>query len=149
MTVISKWVSSCYCKKKIIVIINRHAYKNYSHKTTTCPQSRQAVNDLVQHKWVQKSNRVSEKKNFSDLGNEKSRLIEKEWLNAFYAMQNTVIEERNKNNEWKNFIYKTWPWNRWRYYPLDEIITASHRKQNCERYFCCRVVMLRLKQLHI
>ena len=56
-------------------------------------------NDLVQHKWVQKSNRVSEKKNFSDLGNEKSRLIEKEWLNAFYAMQNTVIEERNKNNE--------------------------------------------------
>ncbi len=43
-------------------------------------------------------NRVSEKKNSSDSGSEKSRLIEKEWLNAFYEMKNTTSEERNKNN---------------------------------------------------
>ena len=47
----------------------------------------------------QVTNRVAEKKNSLDAGNERSRLIEKEWLNAFYAMQKTVNEERNENNE--------------------------------------------------
>ena len=46
----------------------------------------------------QVANRVTEKKNTLDAGSEKSRLIEKEWLNAFYQMQKTVNEERNKNN---------------------------------------------------
>ena len=45
------------------------------------------------------TNRVAEKKNSLDSGSERSRSIEKEWLNAFYAMQKTVNEERNKNNE--------------------------------------------------
>ena len=49
--------------------------------------------------FSQLTNRVAEKKKSSDSGSEKSRLIEKEWLNAFYEMQNTVSEERNKNNE--------------------------------------------------
>ena len=44
-------------------------------------------------------NRVAEKKKSSDSGSERSRSIEKEWLNAFYAMQKTVNEERNENNE--------------------------------------------------
>ena len=47
----------------------------------------------------QVTNRVTEKKNSLDSGSEKSRLIEKEWLNAFYEMKNTVGKERNKNNE--------------------------------------------------
>ena len=47
----------------------------------------------------QVTNRVAEKKNSSDSGSEKSRLIEKEWLNAFYEIQKRVNEERNKNNE--------------------------------------------------
>lgn len=44
-------------------------------------------------------NRVTKKKNSLDTGSERSRSIEKEWLNAFYAMQKTVNEERNENNE--------------------------------------------------
>lgn len=44
-------------------------------------------------------NRVAEKKNSLDTGSERSRLIEKEWLNAFYEMQKRVNEERNENNE--------------------------------------------------
>ena len=44
-------------------------------------------------------NRVTEKKNSLDTCGEKSRLIEKEWMNAFYEMKNTVNQERNKNNE--------------------------------------------------
>ena len=47
----------------------------------------------------QVTNRVAEKKNSLDTGSERSRLIEKEWLNAFYEMKNTVGKERNKNNE--------------------------------------------------
>ena len=46
----------------------------------------------------QVTNRVAAKKNSLDTGNERSRLIEKEWINAFYQMQNTVNKERNKNN---------------------------------------------------
>ena len=41
-------------------------------------------------------NRVNEKKNSLCVDSEKSRLIEKEWRNAFYEMQNTVNRERNK-----------------------------------------------------
>lgn len=47
----------------------------------------------------QVTNRVAEKKNSLDTGSERSRLIEKEWMNAFYAMKNITSEERNKNNE--------------------------------------------------
>ena len=43
-------------------------------------------------------NRVTEKKNSLDTGSERSRLIEKEWMNAFYEMKTTTSEERNKNN---------------------------------------------------
>lgn len=43
--------------------------------------------------------RVSQKKNSLDAGSEKSRFIEKEWMNAFYELQKTVKKERNKNNE--------------------------------------------------
>ena len=46
----------------------------------------------------QVTNRVTEKKNTLDSGSEKNRLIEKEWMNAFYEMQKTVNEERNENN---------------------------------------------------
>lgn len=47
----------------------------------------------------QVANRVTEKKNSLDTCGERSRLIEKEWMNAFYEMKNTTSEERNKNNE--------------------------------------------------
>ena len=49
--------------------------------------------------FSQVTNRVAEKKNSLDSGSEKSRLIEKEWLNAFYEMQKRANEERNENNE--------------------------------------------------
>ena len=41
-------------------------------------------------------NRVTEKKKSPDIGSEKSRLIEKEWMSAFYEMQKTVNQDRNK-----------------------------------------------------
>lgn len=40
-------------------------------------------------------NRVTKKKNSLDAGSEKSRLIEKDWLNAFDVMRNTVNQERS------------------------------------------------------
>ena len=41
-------------------------------------------------------NRVNEKQNHMDAGSEKIKLIEKEWLNTFYKMQDTLKQERNK-----------------------------------------------------
>ena len=41
-------------------------------------------------------NRVNEKRDSLDTSSEKSRLVEKEWLNAFFEMQNTIKQERNK-----------------------------------------------------
>ena len=40
-------------------------------------------------------NRVNEKGDSLDAGSEKSRLVEKEGLNAFFEMQNTIKQERN------------------------------------------------------
>ena len=41
-------------------------------------------------------NRVNEKQNHLDGGSEKIKLIEKEWLNTFSKMQDTLKQERNK-----------------------------------------------------
>ena len=41
-------------------------------------------------------NRVNEKQNHLDAGSEKIKLIEKEWLNTFSKMQDTLKQERNK-----------------------------------------------------
>lgn len=41
-------------------------------------------------------NRVNEKRDSLDASSEKSRLVEKEGLNAFFEMQNTLKQERNK-----------------------------------------------------
>ena len=41
-------------------------------------------------------NRVNEKQNHLDAGSEKIKLIEKEWLNTFSKMQDTIKQERNK-----------------------------------------------------
>lgn len=44
----------------------------------------------------QVKNRVNEKVRSLDTGSKKSKLIEKEWINAFYEMQNALNQERNK-----------------------------------------------------
>ena len=41
-------------------------------------------------------NHVNEKQNHLDAGSEKIKLIEKEWLNTFSKMQDTLKQERNK-----------------------------------------------------
>ena len=44
----------------------------------------------------QVKNHVNEKVKFLDTCSEKSKLIEKEWIKAFYEMQNALNQERNK-----------------------------------------------------
>ena len=44
----------------------------------------------------QVKNRVNEKVKLLDTCSEKSKLIEKEWIKAFYEMQNALKQERNK-----------------------------------------------------
>lgn len=53
----------------------------------------------------QVKNRVNEKVKLLDTCSEKSKIVEKEWMHAFYEMQNNLNQERNKNDGRKNFIY--------------------------------------------
>ena len=87
------------CKKGNLTTAIKSEIKKCIRKNLSLEPVRYFSSTKVKAIFSQVTNRVAEKKNSLDSGNEKSRLIEKEWLNAFYEMQNTAGKERNKNNE--------------------------------------------------
>lgn len=87
------------CKKGNLTTAIKSEIKKCIRKNLSLEPDRYFSSARVKAIFVQVTNRVAEKKNSSDSGSEKSRLIEKEWLNAFYEIQKRVNEERNKNNE--------------------------------------------------
>ena len=87
------------CKKGNLTTAIKSEIKKCILKNLSLEPDKYFSSAKVKAIFGQVTNRVAEKKNSLDTGSEKSRLIEKEWLNAFYAMQNTVGKERNKNNE--------------------------------------------------
>lgn len=87
------------CKKGNLTTAIKSEIKKCIQKNLSLEPDRYFSSTKVKAIFGQVTNRVAEKKNSLDSGSEKSRLIEKEWMNAFYKMQNTVNEERNKNNE--------------------------------------------------
>ena len=87
------------CKKGNLTTAIKSEIKKCIRKNLSLEPDRYFSSAKVKAIFSQVTNRVAEKKNSLDSGNEKSRLIEKEWLNSFYEMQKTVNEERNKNNE--------------------------------------------------
>lgn len=87
------------CKKGNLTTAIKSEIKKCILKNLSLEPDRYFSSIKVKSIFGQVTNRVAEKKNSLDSGSEKSRLIEKEWLNAFYEMQNTVNQERNKNNE--------------------------------------------------
>ena len=87
------------CKKGNLTTAIKSEIKKCIRKNLSLKPDRYFSSAKVKDIFGQVINRVAEKKNSLDSGSERSRLIEKEWMNAFYAMQNTVSEERNKNNE--------------------------------------------------
>lgn len=87
------------CKKGNLTTAIKSEIKKCIKKNLNPQPDKYFSSAKVSSIFGQVTNRVAEKKNSSDSGSEKSRLVEKEWLNAFYEMQNTVNQERNKNNE--------------------------------------------------
>lgn len=87
------------CKKGNLTTAIKSEIKKCILKNLSLEPDRYFSSAKVKAIFSQVTNRVTEKKNSLDTGSEKIRLIEKEWLNAFYEMQNTAGKERNKNNE--------------------------------------------------
>ena len=87
------------CKKGNLTTAIKSEIKKCIRKNLSFEPDRYFSSAKVNSIFGQVINRVSQKKNSLDAGGERSRSIEKEWLNAFYAMQKTVNEKRNENNE--------------------------------------------------
>ena len=87
------------CKKGNLTTAIKLEIKKCIRKNLLFEPDRYFSSIKVKSIFGQVTNRVAEKKNSLDAGNERSRLIEKEWMNAFYEIKNTVNKERNKNNE--------------------------------------------------
>ena len=87
------------CKKGNLTTAIKSEIKKCIRKNLSLEPDRYFSSAKVKAIFDQVINRVTEKKISLDTGGEGNRLIEKEWMNAFYEMQNTVNEERNKNNE--------------------------------------------------
>lgn len=104
---VQKFCKKFGCKKGSLTTAIKSEIKKCIRKNLSLEPDRYFSSASAKYIFGQVTNRVSQKKNSLDTGRERSRLIEKEWLNAFYEMKNTTNEERNKNNEWKSIIYKT------------------------------------------
>lgn len=87
------------CKKGNLTTAIKSEIKKCIRKNLSFEPDRYFSSANIKVIFGQVTNRVTEKENSLDTGGERSRLIEKEWMNAFYEMQNTVNQERNKNNE--------------------------------------------------
>ena len=96
---VQKFCKKLGCKKGNLTTAIKFEIKKCILKNLSLEPDKYFSSARVKAIFGQVTNRVAEKKNSLDTGSEKSRLIEKEWLNAFYEVQKTVNEERNKNNE--------------------------------------------------
>ena len=96
---VQKFCKRFGCKKGNLTTAIKSEIKKCILKNLSLEPDKYFSSAKVKAIFSQVTNRVAEKKNSLDSGSERSRFIEKEWMNAFYAMQNTVSEERNKNNE--------------------------------------------------
>ena len=87
------------CKKGNLTTAIKSEIKKCIQKNLSLEPDRYFSSAKVKVIFSKVINHVTEKKNSLDTVSERSRSIEKEWLNAFYEMQKTVNEERNENNE--------------------------------------------------
>ena len=96
---VQKFCKQFGCKKGNLTTAIKSEIKKCILKNLSLEPDKYFSSAKVNSIFGQVTNRVTEKKNSLDTVSERSRSIEKEWLNAFYEMQKTVNEERNKNNE--------------------------------------------------
>lgn len=86
------------CKKGNLITAIKSEIKKCIRKNLSFEPDKYFSSAKVKAIFDQVTNRVTEKKNSLDTASERSRLIEKEWMNAFYEMKTTTSEGRNKYN---------------------------------------------------
>ena len=93
---IQKFCKKFGCQKGNLTTAIKKEIKKCIQKNMNPKPDEYILSTKVEAIFNQVKNRVNEKVRSLDTGSEKSKLIEKEWINAFYEMQNALNQERNK-----------------------------------------------------
>ena len=93
---VQKFCKKFGCKKGNLTSFIKREVKKCIRKNLEIEPDKYFSSTDVKAVFDQVINRVNEKHNHMDAGSEKIKLIEKEWLNTFSKMQDTLKQERNK-----------------------------------------------------
>lgn len=93
---VQKFCKKFGCQKGNLTSFIKREVKKCIRKNLEIEPDKYFSSTDVKAVFDQVINRVNEKRDSLDAGSEKSRLVEKEGLNAFFEMQNTLKQERNK-----------------------------------------------------
>ena len=93
---VQKFCKKLGCQKGNLTSFIKREVKKCIRKNLEIEPDKYFSSTDVKAIFDQVINRVNEKRDSLDAGSEKSRLVEKEGLNAFFEMQNTIKQERNK-----------------------------------------------------
>ena len=93
---VQKFCEKFGCQKGNLTSFIKREVKKCIRKNLEIEPDKYFSSTDVKAVFDQVINRVNEKQNHLDAGSEKIKLIEKEWLNTFSKMQDTLKQERNK-----------------------------------------------------
>ena len=93
---IQKFCKKFGCQKGNLTTTIKKEIKKSIQKNMNPKPDEYISSTKVEAIFNQVKNRVNEKVKLLDTCSEKSKLIEKEWIKAFYEMQNALKQERNK-----------------------------------------------------
>ena len=93
---VQKFCKKFGCQKGNLTSFIKREVKKCIRKNLEIEPDKYFSSTDVKSVFDQVINRVNEKRDSLDAGSEKIKLIEKEWLNTFSKMQDTVKQERNK-----------------------------------------------------
>ncbi|MBP3627491.1 MAG: hypothetical protein J6J39_05575 [Clostridia bacterium] len=102
---VQKFCKKFGCQKGNLTSFIKREIKKCIQKNLNPEPEEYFSSTKVEAIFNQVKNRVNEKVKLLDTYSEKNKLVEKEWMHAFCEMQNNLNQERNKNDERKNFIY--------------------------------------------
>lgn len=92
---VQKFCEKFGCQKGNLTSFIKREVKKCIRKNLEIEPDKYFSSTDVKTVFDQVINRVNEKQNHMDAGSEKIKLIEKEWLNTFSKMQDTLKQERN------------------------------------------------------
>ena len=93
---VQKFCKKFGCQKGKLTSFIKREVKKCIRKNLEIEPDKYFSSTDVKAVFDQVINRVNEKRDSLDASSEKSKIIEKEWLNTFSKMQDTLKQERNK-----------------------------------------------------